>query len=94
MEQKSIIETAYKLTNELLSKHSVVVKTTSGKDIKMDYKIEEDGCFIIHSIRTPYCILEQEIYLTFDEDNNIKETNGTFNKGLVHSFIIGVMRNY
>lgn len=94
MEQNNIIQTAYNLTNQLLNNHTIMVKTTTGREIKVDYIIEEDDCFIIHSIRTPNAILEQEIYVDMDEDNNIIQTNGTFNKGLVHSFIVGLIRNY
>jgi hypothetical protein len=94
MEQKTIIERAYNYTNELLKNHQVDITTTGGKTIKASYLIEEDDDFIIHSIRTPHSVLEQEIYLEKDSEGNTIKTDGKFNTGLVHSHIIGIMRNY
>ena len=94
MEQKTIIERAYNYTNELLKNHQVDITTTGGKTLKASYFIEEDDDFIIHSIRTPHSVLEQEIYLEKDSEGNTIKTDGKFNTGLVHSHIIGIIRNY
>jgi len=94
MEHKSIIETAYNYTNELLKNHKISISTSTGKTIKVEYKIEEDADFIIHSVRTPHSILEQEIYVEKDDEGKTIKTDGKFNTGLVHSHIIGLIRNY
>lgn len=92
--ENNIIQTAYNHTNELLTKHHTKVTTTTGKEIMLRYEIEEIDNFVIHSITCPLMVLEQEIYTELDENGNIIEQQGSFNKGMVHSFIIGVIRNY
>jgi hypothetical protein len=94
MEQKTIIERAYNYTSELLSKNKVDITTTTGKTIRVDYTIEEDGDFTIYSITSPYSTLEQEVYEIKDANGNVIKRDNKFNTGLVHSHIIGIMRNY
>jgi len=93
MKNETIIEKAFNYTKELLKTKQVNITTTSGRELNLQYLIEEEEEYIIHSIRTECSILEQEIWISTDEDGN-ETHDGQFNTGLVHSHIIGLIRNY
>lgn len=93
MTNQNIIEAAFNYTKELIAKNKTKIITSSGRQLEITYTIEEEDEFIVHSIRTEHSILEQEVWIYTDEEGT-KKYDGSFNAGMVHSHIIGLIRNY
>jgi hypothetical protein len=86
METQNIIEKSYKIAKELVNNKTVTFTNQKMVTCQMAILEYEDN------IETGE---EQEVFVTYtDGHNRVQMKNiGQLNPGLIHSFIIGLMRN-